>query len=245
MEQGSRGLFEAEEQVRALAKQRRAGEPQAAAALEARSPGWIRIPRAGSPGLSRSTLTWSTPPRTTTAWWRCAGEALAKSPAGRCTIRLRKRWPAQGARADQPNRCRQLVDSLSIELVLTAHPTEARRRTTALQVEPHRGSPAGAGRLRCAAAGRNRGAAGAARRDHRLWLTDRARSAKPAVTDEVRTTLYFVGQIFWTAMPRIHELPAKPPWTAIFPAWTPRAPGCAWPPGSAATATATPTSPPR
>src|SRR3989442_1011457 len=36
-----------------------------------------------------------------------------------------------------------------------------------------------------------------------LWLTDRARTARPAVTDEVRTGLYFVDAIFWDALPRI------------------------------------------
>ena len=38
-----------------------------------------------------------------------------------------------------------------------------------------------------------------------LWLTDRVRTAQPTPTDEVKTTLYFVGQIFWTALPDIYE----------------------------------------
>ena len=37
-----------------------------------------------------------------------------------------------------------------------------------------------------------------------IWLTSRARTDKPAVTDEVRTGLYFVGEIFWDALPRIY-----------------------------------------
>ena len=37
-----------------------------------------------------------------------------------------------------------------------------------------------------------------------LWLTDRARTARPEVTDEVRTGLYFVEHTFWDVLPRIH-----------------------------------------
>ena len=37
-----------------------------------------------------------------------------------------------------------------------------------------------------------------------LWLTDRARTARPEVTDEVRTGLYFVEHTFWEVLPRIH-----------------------------------------
>src|SRR6185436_16132344 len=36
-----------------------------------------------------------------------------------------------------------------------------------------------------------------------LWLTDRSRTSRPAVTDEVRTGLYFVDAVFWDALPGI------------------------------------------
>jgi len=36
-----------------------------------------------------------------------------------------------------------------------------------------------------------------------LWLTDRARTTRPAVTDEVRTGLYFLDEVFWDLLPRI------------------------------------------
>ena len=38
-----------------------------------------------------------------------------------------------------------------------------------------------------------------------LWLTDRARTARPEVTDEVRTGLYFVDGVFWDLLPAVHE----------------------------------------
>ena len=94
-----------------------------------------------------------------------------------------------------------LIESLSIELVLTAHPTEAKRRTI---LSKHRHiaeildnlyksdiSPILSGKyiddLRreiCA-----------------LWLTDRNRTISPAVTDEVRTGLYYIDEIFWKLLP--------------------------------------------
>src|SRR5262249_60406518 len=38
-----------------------------------------------------------------------------------------------------------------------------------------------------------------------LWLTERARTIRPAVTDEVRTGLFFVDTVFWDALPRIAD----------------------------------------
>ena len=38
-----------------------------------------------------------------------------------------------------------------------------------------------------------------------VLLSNRARTAQPAVTDEVRTGLYFVDAIFWEALPRVYD----------------------------------------
>ena len=38
-----------------------------------------------------------------------------------------------------------------------------------------------------------------------LWLTDRHRTARLAVTDEVRTGLYFVSSVFWDALPVMYD----------------------------------------
>ena len=49
-----------------------------------------------------------------------------------------------------------------------------------------------------------------------LWLTDRARTTRPDVTDEVRTGLYFVEHTFWDMLPRVHaDLGA--PWPVTIP----------------------------
>ncbi len=109
------------------------------------------------------------------------------------------------ARAVSPERVRALVGRLRIELVLTAHPTEAKRRTVLSKLQ--------------------RIAHGLRELDYRdllprereaqtlaikheiasLWLTNRNRTERPAVTDEVRTNLYFVDEIFWAAIPRIER----------------------------------------
>ena len=100
-----------------------------------------------------------------------------------------------------------LLENLSIELVLTAHPTEARRRTILSKMER-------IARLlqqlnqnplplheRDAVINSLRGEISA------LWLTDRARADKLTATDEVRTGLYFVDAFFWNVIPAIyHEL---------------------------------------
>lgn len=108
----------------------------------------------------------------------------------------------QGVSAEQ---MQDLVDRLSIELVLTAHPTEARRRTVLSKIH------------RVADALRKLNAPDLLPREREkqvqalhneittLWLTDRSRSSRPAVSDEVRTALYFVGEIFWDALPRVYD----------------------------------------
>jgi phosphoenolpyruvate carboxylase len=96
-----------------------------------------------------------------------------------------------------------LLKALRVELVLTAHPTEAKRRTilsklqrireqlTALHAEalPGRERAEGLAELRAEITA--------------LWLTDRARTNRPAVTDEVRTGLYFIENVLWESLPRI------------------------------------------
>jgi phosphoenolpyruvate carboxylase len=100
----------------------------------------------------------------------------------------------------------ELLANLQIELVLTAHPTEARRRTILSKIE--RITTA----LHAMSFTRLLPRETAQYRDQlrgeitTLWLTDRSRSAQMTPTDEVRTALYFVGQIFWKALPLAYTL---------------------------------------
>ncbi|MBI5033422.1 MAG: phosphoenolpyruvate carboxylase [Chloroflexi bacterium] len=107
----------------------------------------------------------------------------------------------RGVSAEEISR---LLNQLRIELVLTAHPTEAKRRTILSML----------GRISKIVRvlydsdplPRERAAFDASLTSEitALWLTHRSRTARPAVTDEVRTGLYFVSSIFWQALPRIY-----------------------------------------
>jgi phosphoenolpyruvate carboxylase len=109
------------------------------------------------------------------------------------------------ARAVTPTQMDALLRTLRVELVLTAHPTEAKRRTVLSKLQRI------AGTLRILDDAdllpRERAACRRALRAEitALWLTDRARTARPTVTDEVRTALYFVDTVFGDALPRIHD----------------------------------------
>jgi phosphoenolpyruvate carboxylase len=120
-----------------------------------------------------------------------------------------------------------ILDNLSIELVLTAHPTEAKRRTIlsktmriaeALRtISQHDLLPGEMDALRASLHAELTG----------FWLTDRARTSSPAVTDEVRTGLFYVESIFWELLPQIYTdldmglaqyypgLQARPQWLRL------------------------------
>jgi phosphoenolpyruvate carboxylase len=97
----------------------------------------------------------------------------------------------------------EAVRRLSVELVLTAHPTEATRRTV-LAKHRHLAEllrelddpdlpPAAAARVR----------RDLAEEITILWQTDEVRSRRPRVVDEIRTGLWFVETSLWDAAPRV------------------------------------------
>ncbi len=200
--QESVALFETEERIRALAKARRAGEMDAA----------VRLPAAVAE-LSADAA------RATASAFAVYFDLINLAEEVHRIRALRARERAQHpapigesigeavgrlhARGVSPERMAELLRALRIELVLTAHPTEAKRRTilSKLQrvsdllrrlqdadlLERERAELMSALRAEITA----------------LWLTDRARTTRPAVTDEVRTGLYFIDAVFWDLLPRI------------------------------------------
>ena len=94
---------------------------------------------------------------------------------------------------------------LRVELVLTAHPTEATRRTV---LEAHR-------RVAALLAGLDDEAAPLSERRRLedrlaeeitlLWQTDEIRSKRPRVVDEIRQGLWFFEQSFWNAIPELER----------------------------------------
>jgi phosphoenolpyruvate carboxylase len=103
-----------------------------------------------------------------------------------------------------------LLDRMSIEIVLTAHPTESKRRTMLSKLQ----------RIRELMWRRDREvqldstlddwSAGEIDADIKreiasLWLTDRSRSIQPLVTDEVRTGLWYFDTSLWEVLPRLQR----------------------------------------
>ncbi|MBI3887147.1 MAG: phosphoenolpyruvate carboxylase [Opitutae bacterium] len=125
--------------------------------------------------------------------WRQGGPPPRESIAA-AVAELHRR--GVGARAMQ-----RLVDSLAIELVLTAHPTESKRRTVlaklrrlAALLRDGDGGPA---------AGGWHDPAEIEREITALWLTDRSRSARPEVTDEAKTGLWYFDTTLFAVLPEL------------------------------------------
>ena len=113
-----------------------------------------------------------------------------------------RRLYAQGIPADELQRN---LDGLEIELVLTAHPTEAKRRTILSKVQKISELVS-----RLQASGTPPAQAAALLEQVRahvttLWLTRRARTVQPAVTDEVRTGLFFIDAVLWEVIPHVYQ----------------------------------------
>ena len=104
---------------------------------------------------------------------------------------------------------KQLLDRLHIELVFTAHPTQAKRRTVLSKL----------GRMAKSLTERhNRELLPSELQqleDHvraevtSLWFTNRMRTAVLTVTDEVRTGLYYVDTTLWEALPAVYRAMAQ------------------------------------
>ncbi len=98
-----------------------------------------------------------------------------------------------------------LLEKLSIELVLTAHPTEARRRTVLSKIEHLAVSLKQISDEEPSTRERDQILASLRSEISALWLTERTRAIQLPVTDEVLTGLYFVESFFWKAIPAIHD----------------------------------------
>ncbi|RME72017.1 MAG: phosphoenolpyruvate carboxylase [Chloroflexi bacterium] len=94
---------------------------------------------------------------------------------------------------------------LQIELVFTAHPTEAKRRTiisklrrigrALLELELKDLLPAEKEQLHAAIRGEITS----------LWVTERSRTSRPTVTDEVRMGLFYFHNTLWDVIPQIYR----------------------------------------
>jgi phosphoenolpyruvate carboxylase len=104
---------------------------------------------------------------------------------------------------------KELLERLHIELVFTAHPTQAKRRTVLAKlrriaraltdIDVRDLTPGEWEEIRTQLTAEVT----------LLWVTDRSRSDKPRVTDEVRTGLYYFDITIWEVLPQIYAEMAK------------------------------------
>ncbi len=199
----SRELFEAEERIRLAAKDRRGGKVEAAKQLEAEvgklSPDEAR-------GISAAFTT----------YFDLINLAEEYSRVQQLRERETKQYPAPlgesvgeaitslKAEGVTPAQMQSLLDGLSLELVLTAHPTESRRRTVVSKLQRIARSLEYLANNQLTPHERGKIIAGIRAEVVGLWLTDRTRTVKPTVTDEVRTGLHFVESVFWDTLPALY-----------------------------------------
>jgi phosphoenolpyruvate carboxylase len=202
--QESVALFETEERVRALAKSRRAGEWTAARQL-----------------ADEVTALSTEAARTTACAFALYFDLVNLAEEGHRIRALRDRERARHpepisesigetlgrlkARGVTARQLATLLATLRIELVLTAHPTEAKRRTVLSKLQRIGETLRRLDDPDLLPREREAEAAALQAEITELWLTDRTRTIRPAVTDEVRTGLYFVDAVFWEALPRIAD----------------------------------------
>jgi phosphoenolpyruvate carboxylase len=225
-EQESPVLFETEERIRTLAKARRTGDSAAAAQLAAEVA--ALVPDEARAIASAFTLYFDL---VNLAEEDYRVHALRQREREQHPVPIAESIGEAIARLKQANvpaeRLASLLHDLHIELVLTAHPTEARRRTVLSKLQritdrlrtlqDYDPLP----RERAAIFNQLHAEITA------LWLTERARTDRPTVTDEVRTGLYFIDEVLWEVLPRIYAdldealaehypgLPASPDWLKL------------------------------
>lgn len=200
----SPALFMMEERIRLAAKERRAGVAGAAGLLQGEVEGLsLDAARAVAAAF--------------TSYFDLVNLAEENQRSRQLAEREKKLHPAPidesvgqaiaalKAAGVPPRQMQELLDGLSIELVLTAHPTESRRRSiiSKLQRVSRLLEALSNNGLTPRQSDKIRGQIHA--QIVALWLTDRHRTARLSVTDEVRTGLYYLESVFWEAMPDIYR----------------------------------------
>ena len=99
-----------------------------------------------------------------------------------------------------------LVDSLNIELVFTAHPTQAKRRTVLSKMRRIGQALYDLRRQDLLPHERRSLEQKLIAETISLWVTEQTRTLKPTVTDEVRTGLFHLGGTIWRITPLIYRL---------------------------------------
>ncbi len=209
LDQESRAIFDIEERIRDSARERRSEDALIArAGGQALAAECVFLDAASARAIASAFVLYFDLVNTAEDNFRIAAlrqEALQKAPAPvhdsieEAIAQLR----ASGVTFTQMV---DLLSRLGIELVLTAHPTESRRRTILSKIQRISDTLREMSQPNILPAEFECGREALKNEITTLWLTDRARTLQPTPIDEVKTTLYFVGQIFWNALPQIYDL---------------------------------------
>ena len=197
-------LFATEERIRAAAKERRSGDLEAGNQLESEVEALdIEAARAVSAAFTTYfDLVNIAEEYQRVQQLRERESMLSPEPVGEsvgdAVIALKK----EGV---MPEQLQTLLNQLSIELVLTAHPTEARRRTVVSKIQRLARLLESISNEHLTPLEKVKTREAIHAEIASLWLTDRDRIVRPPVTDEVRTGLYFVDNVFWDALPTLYD----------------------------------------
>src|SRR5215211_7476038 len=197
-------LFKAEERIRAAAKERRGGNAAAAkelaAAVEALDVNSARVISASF--AAYFDLVNLAEENERVQHLREREVEIFPKPLDESVGQAIAAMKESGVNAEQ---MQVLLDGLAVELVLTAHPTEARRRTVVAKLQRLARLLDQLSNDQLSQRYQKKVRDSIRAEVIALWLTDRHRTAKLAVTDEVRTGLYFVETVFWEAIPMLYE----------------------------------------
>ncbi len=203
VEQEGPALLELEESIRALAKERRK--------RGRRGPAAARM-RAAIEALDASTA--EKVARAFTHYFQLVNLAEQHHRARRRRDYAREGTAQPGSLAEEIGklaervpyeRFAEVLARTNIELVFTAHPSEAQRRTV---LDKHRRiAQLLARRERAELVPEERAELDLALREEvtTLWQTDENRQAKPRVGDEVKNTLFYLEQVLFPLVPRFYR----------------------------------------
>jgi len=202
-EQESPAIFELEERIRSNAKARRAGEPDGGQSLAAEVASL-------DPDAARAVA------GAFSLYFDLVNQAEEYYRVNVLRLHEREHYPEpvhesiaeaisllaeNGLSADQME---ALLRNLNIELVLTAHPTEAKRRTILSKMRRISDILREMSNPELLPGELESFKTSLYAEITSFWLTERSRTERPAVTDEVRTGLYFVDEVFWDVLVRIY-----------------------------------------
>jgi len=199
----SPGVFETEERIRAEAKARRSGDQVAAQRLR-HEVEVLQADEARAVAASFATyfdLVNLAEENYRLALLRHQEQENSPEPVKESIAEAIAILKQHGVTADQMS---QLIDSLSIELVLTAHPTESRRRTIISKLQRLSNLLHQSTQPELLPREQEEIIQAMHSEISALWLSDRSRASKLAATDEVRTGLYYVDSVFWKTIPWLY-----------------------------------------